>query len=89
MSEVATKEKATASKEPKAAKEPCSTSCGCKESNGTNGSTGAKKVVIQNGKGSAPRNMGPKYLSNFDRIKWQGDPSLKPAVGQKAVKVYR
>lgn len=54
------------------------------KSNGT-----SKTVAIQNGKGSAPRNMGPKYLSNFDRIKWERDPLLKPAAGQKAVKIYR
>jgi hypothetical protein len=60
----------------------CSTGCGCS-------STTAAKGTIQNGKGSAPRNMGPRYLSNFDGIKWGGDPSLKPSAGQKAVKVYR
>jgi len=49
----------------------------------------SKTAAIQNGKGSAPRNMGPKYLSNFDGIKWERDPLLKPAAGQKAVKIYR
>jgi len=30
------------------------------------------------GKGSAPRNMGPKFRENFEAINWKPTPTVKP-----------
>jgi len=45
------------------------------------------KTVIQNGKGSAPRNMGPQFKKNFTRIKW-GEEKRQRREGYREVKVY-
>lgn len=44
---------------------------------------------IQNGKGSAPRNISPQFRSNYDGISWESNKkkAKKPA-GEKFVKVY-
>ncbi|MGF1677583.1 MAG: hypothetical protein ACFCUX_00135 [Candidatus Methylacidiphilales bacterium] len=46
------------------------------------------KVVTQNGKGSAPRNMGPRYLQNFGTINWSVANKKKRQEGRREVKVY-
>ncbi len=46
-----------------------------------------KSNTIQNGKGSAPRNMGPQFKQNFTKIKW-GDAKRERQEGRKEVKVY-
>ncbi|MEM9399910.1 MAG: hypothetical protein AAF984_06845 [Verrucomicrobiota bacterium] len=43
---------------------------------------------IKNGKGSAPRNMGPEFLSNFDNIRWDSTDEPKPKPGKKFIKKY-
>ncbi|MEM6823045.1 MAG: hypothetical protein AAF558_14030 [Verrucomicrobiota bacterium] len=48
----------------------------------------ADTTPIQNGKGSAPRNMGPKFKKNYKGIRWESkdEPRQK---GVKQVKVYK
>ncbi|MEO0454626.1 MAG: hypothetical protein AAFY98_10885, partial [Verrucomicrobiota bacterium] len=58
-----------------------------KEKSGSKITPSKASSAIQNGKGSAPRNMGPQYLSNFDTIKWESSKKKKRAEGQKTVKV--
>jgi len=45
------------------------------------------KPVIQNGKGSAPRNVGPQFKRNFTRINWGTEKRIR-VEGRKEVKVY-
>lgn len=51
------------------AENTCTTG-GCSSSTGTCQAATPSKSAAQNGKGDAPRNMGPKYLKNFDQIDW-------------------
>jgi hypothetical protein len=43
--------------------------------------------TIQNGKGSAPRNISETFRSNYNGIRWNTGGQLKK--GEKLVKVYR
>jgi len=47
----------------------------------------SKSTTIQNGKGSAPRNMGPTFKKNFGKIKWSAD-KRERVEGRREVKVY-
>ncbi|MDX6767392.1 MAG: hypothetical protein SFU85_11445 [Candidatus Methylacidiphilales bacterium] len=47
----------------------------------------AKGGTIQNGKGSAPRNISETFRSNYNGIRWTTGGQLKK--GEKLVKVYR
>ncbi|MEM6601656.1 MAG: hypothetical protein AAF649_09750 [Verrucomicrobiota bacterium] len=52
----------------------------------TSASSASQSSTIQNGKGSAPRNMGPTFKKNFGKIKW-GD-KRERVEGRREVKVY-
>ncbi|MEM9444227.1 MAG: hypothetical protein AAGA18_02645 [Verrucomicrobiota bacterium] len=43
---------------------------------------------IKNGKGSGPRNMGPEFLDNFGKIRWESHKKKRPQAGTKFVKKY-
>jgi len=47
----------------------------------------SKSSTIQNGKGSAPRNMGPTFKKNFGKIKWS-EGKKQRVEGRREVKVY-
>ncbi len=49
--------------------------------------SGTGRVTIQNGKGSAPRNISRTFLKNYDGIKWSGGGKGRKE-GSKFVKVY-
>jgi hypothetical protein len=48
----------------------------------------SKPSGIQNGKGSTPRNIGPRFLKNYNRIDWGGKKARTIKPGEKFVKVY-
>jgi hypothetical protein len=51
--------------------EGCGAGCGCSAHKKTESkATESKKVVAQNGKGDAPRNISAKFRRNYDAIKW-------------------
>lgn len=58
--------------------------CACAASPTT---TPSKSCTIQNGKGSAPRNISEKFLSNYESINWSSG-GRKRKEGRKEVKVY-
>jgi hypothetical protein len=64
-------------------------SCGAGCSHGAKAapSEGTGRVKIQNGKGSAPRNISGTFLKNYDGIKWTSAGKGRKE-GSKFVKVY-
>lgn len=47
----------------------------------------ATATTVKNGKGSAPRNISKKFLSNYEGINWSSG-GRKRKEGRKEVKVY-
>jgi hypothetical protein len=70
-------------------------SCGCGNPAGactapnseSKTATSAKSGAIQNGKGSAPRNISEAFRANYNAIRWTTGGKLQK--GEKLVKVYR
>ncbi|MDD5261643.1 MAG: hypothetical protein PHD76_07305 [Methylacidiphilales bacterium] len=67
--------------------------CGCGKSHGTcatksteSKTPSTKAAGIQNGKGSAPRNISEEFRQNYNGVKWSSGGKLKK--GEKFVKVY-
>jgi len=91
------KPKAKAAEAKPSESKPATGGCAC-EASGTKpagegcstgaSTTGAAKGGIQNGKGSAPRNISPQFRSNYDGIKWEGGKKRKRQEGTKFVKTY-
>ncbi|MDE1170564.1 MAG: hypothetical protein PW734_05015 [Verrucomicrobium sp.] len=61
----------------------CGSGCGC----GPKASSAPTATSIQNGKGSAPRNMSKTFRSNYDGIRWDQRGKARKE-GEKFVKVY-
>ncbi len=67
--------------------------CGCGKSHGActtktaeSTTSSVKAKGIQNGKGSAPRNISEEFRQNYHGVKWSSGGKLKK--GEKFVKVY-
>ncbi|HEY8967054.1 MAG TPA: hypothetical protein VIM58_11445 [Candidatus Methylacidiphilales bacterium] len=68
----------------------CGSGCGCApkaSTASTSSSTTKTATAIKNGKGSGPRNMSKKFLSNYEGIRWESA-GKKRKEGSKFVKVY-
>jgi hypothetical protein len=65
----------------------CGSGCGCgPKSSSTSEASVPVKTGIQNGKGSAPRNLSQSFRHNYDGIRWTERKARKE--GKKFVKVY-
>lgn len=97
MSKTKTKTKEKKSETKKTASKPEGTAASASSNKSENKSTDkpAKETktmktntgTIQNGKGSAPRNMSAKFLKNYQGISWDSE-KKRPMAGTKFVKVY-
>ncbi len=70
----------------------CGSGCGCGPKIASTVKPSGEKTTpkpagIQNGKGSGPRNISKKFLSNYEGIRWESA-GKKRKEGSKFVKVY-